>query len=159
MGGVQTHKRMVASLEKQISVQEKKLEQVRHIQIFLINIVLFEEFIWRESGFSCFFLRGYSSLTCHSDQSEQSDHDTRIWYHGWAASKQSLQTPPFFFPRPLSARFARRFSFSPWDPFLERPGMFSDPKANFKITVIIAQFLAHKPVNFASLNVSFLVLF
>lgn len=29
MGGVQTHKRMVASLEKQIAVQEKKLEQVR----------------------------------------------------------------------------------------------------------------------------------
>lgn len=28
MGGVQTHKRMVASLEKQIAVQEKKLEQV-----------------------------------------------------------------------------------------------------------------------------------
>ena len=27
-GGEQTHKRMVASLEKQISVQEKKLEQV-----------------------------------------------------------------------------------------------------------------------------------
>lgn len=29
MGGVQTHKRMVASLEKQIAVQEKKLEQVQ----------------------------------------------------------------------------------------------------------------------------------
>lgn len=28
MGGLQTHKRMVASLEKQIAVQEKKLEQV-----------------------------------------------------------------------------------------------------------------------------------
>lgn len=28
MGGVQTHKRMLASLEKQIAVQEKKLEQV-----------------------------------------------------------------------------------------------------------------------------------
>lgn len=27
MGGVQAHKRMVASLEKQIAVQEKKLEQ------------------------------------------------------------------------------------------------------------------------------------
>ena len=47
MGGVQTHKRMVASLEKQIAVQEKKLEQVRHVQIFLSNIILpvFEEFI------------------------------------------------------------------------------------------------------------------
>lgn len=29
MGGMQAHKRMVASLEKQIAVQEKKLEQVR----------------------------------------------------------------------------------------------------------------------------------
>lgn len=28
VGGIQTHKRMVASLEKQIAVQEKKLEQV-----------------------------------------------------------------------------------------------------------------------------------
>jgi hypothetical protein len=28
VGGVQAHKRMVASLEKQIAVQEKKLEQV-----------------------------------------------------------------------------------------------------------------------------------
>lgn len=28
MGGAQAHKRMVASLEKQIAVQEKKLEQV-----------------------------------------------------------------------------------------------------------------------------------
>ena len=27
MGGVQAHKRMVSSLEKQIAVQEKKLEQ------------------------------------------------------------------------------------------------------------------------------------
>lgn len=45
MGGVQTHKRMVASLEKQIAVQEKKLEQVRHVQIFFTNIILFEELI------------------------------------------------------------------------------------------------------------------
>ena len=28
VGGVQAHKRMVTSLEKQIAVQEKKLEQV-----------------------------------------------------------------------------------------------------------------------------------
>ena len=45
--------------------------------------------------------------------------------------------------------------------FLERPGNFSGPKANFKIKTcwIIAQFLAHKPVNFASLIDSFIVLF
>ena len=106
-----------------------------------------------------FFLRGYSSLTCHSDQSEQSDHDTRIWYHGWAASKQSLQTPPFFSLGHFQLALPADFLFRAWGPFLERPGKFSGPKANFKITVIIAQFLAHKPVNFASLNVSFLVLF
>ena len=45
--------------------------------------------------------------------------------------------------------------------FLERPGNFSGPKANVKIKTcwIIAQFLAHKPVNFASLIDSFIVLF
>ena len=35
MGGVQAHNRMVASLEKQLSVQEKKLEQVRPTSINL----------------------------------------------------------------------------------------------------------------------------
>lgn len=34
MGGVQTHKRMIASLEKQIAVQEKKLEQVSRLTRF-----------------------------------------------------------------------------------------------------------------------------
>ena len=158
MGGVQTHKRMVASLEKQISVQEKKLEQVRHIQIFLINIVLFEEFIWRESGFSCFFLRIHHLLVTVINLANQIMTPESGIMDGRRQNKV-CRLPPFFFPRPLSARFARRFSFSPWGPFLERPGKFSGPKANFKITVIIAQFLAHKPVNFASLNVSFLVLF
>ena len=45
--------------------------------------------------------------------------------------------------------------------FLERPGNFSGPKANFKIKTcwIIAQFLAHKPVNLVSLIDSFIVLF
>ena len=66
-----------------------------------------------------------------------------------------------FSPRPRPARFARRFSFSPKGPFLGRPGNFSGPKANFKITtcLMVAQFQAYKPVNFASLNDSFLVLF
>ena len=158
MGGVQTHKRMVASLEKQISVQEKKLEQVRHIQIFLINIVLFEEFIWRESGFSCFFCVGIHHLlvTVINLNNQIMTPESGIMD---GRRQNKVYRLPLFFPRPLSARFARRFSFSPWGPFLERPGKFSGPKANFKITVIIAQFLAHKPVNFASLNVSFLVLF
>ena len=44
MGGVQTHKRMVASLEKQIAVQEKKLEQVsclaRLNEITIVNYIL-----------------------------------------------------------------------------------------------------------------------
>ena len=45
--------------------------------------------------------------------------------------------------------------------FLERPGNFSGTKANFKIKKcgIVAQFLAHKPVNFVSLIGSFIVLF
>ena len=46
-------------------------------------------------------------------------------------------------------------------PFLERPGNFSGPKANFKnkTCLIVAQGLAHKPVNFVSLTDSFIVLF
>ena len=35
----------------------------------------------------------------YSQLSDQSDHDTRIWYHAWVTSKQSLQAlPPLFFP-------------------------------------------------------------
>ena len=46
--------------------------------------------------------------------SDQSDHDTRIWYHRWAASKQSLQAPCLFFsPGPCLAHFACRFFISP----------------------------------------------
>ena len=46
-------------------------------------------------------------------------------------------------------------------PFLERTGNFSGPKANFLIKTfwIVAQFLAHKPLNFDSLTDSFIVLF
>ena len=33
----------------------------------------------------------------NSQRSDQSDHDTRIRYPGWAASKQSLQAPSSFF--------------------------------------------------------------
>ena len=46
-------------------------------------------------------------------------------------------------------------------PFLERPGNFSGPKANFEIKTcwIVAQFLAHKPVNSASLTDTFIVSF
>ena len=33
----------------------------------------------------------------NSQRSDQSDHDTRIRYPGWAASKQSLQAPLSFF--------------------------------------------------------------
>ena len=45
----------------------------------------------------------------------------------------------------------------PRAPFLERPVNFSGRKANFKIKTswIVAQFLAHKPVNVALLSDSF----
>ena len=42
-------------------------------------------------------------------------------------------------------------------PFLERPGNFASPKADFKIKT--AQFLAHKPGHFALLTDSFIVSF
>ena len=42
----------------------------------------------------------------NSQWSDQSDHDTRIWWHGWAASEQRLQaTPPFSSLRLRLARF------------------------------------------------------
>ena len=46
-------------------------------------------------------------------------------------------------------------------PFLEKPSNFSDAKANFEIKTcwIVAQFLAQKMVNFASLTDSFIVSF
>ena len=46
-------------------------------------------------------------------------------------------------------------------PFFERPRNFLGPKANFKIRIcwIVAQFLAHKPVNFPSLTDSFIISF
>ena len=41
----------------------------------------------------------YLLLTCQRSVIwPESDHDTRIWYHGWAASKQSLQAPCLFSP-------------------------------------------------------------
>ena len=48
-----------------------------------------------------------------------------------------------------------------WGPFLERPDNFSGPKANFEIKTcwIVAQFLSHKPANFASLTDSFIIAF
>ena len=42
-------------------------------------------------------------------------------------------------------------------PFLERPGNFANTKADFQIKT--AQFLAHKPGNFALLTDSFIVSF
>ena len=48
-----------------------------------------------------------------------------------------------------------------WGPFLERPGNFTGPKANFEIETcwIVAQFLSHKPANFASLTERFIISF
>ena len=42
------------------------------------------------------FIDTHRSLV-NSQRSDQSDHDTRIRYPGWAASKQSLQAPLSFF--------------------------------------------------------------
>ena len=49
----------------------------------------------------------------------------------------------------------------PWGPFLERLGNVLGPKGNFEIKTcyIVAQFLAHKPVNFVSFTNSCIVLF
>lgn len=46
IGGVQTHKRMVASFEKQIAVQEKKLEQVSCLFKIVHYILHFELKVW-----------------------------------------------------------------------------------------------------------------
>ena len=48
-----------------------------------------------------------------------------------------------------------------WGPFLESPGDLLGPKANFVIKAcwILAQFLAHKPVNFALLTDTLMVPF
>ena len=48
-----------------------------------------------------------------------------------------------------------------WGLSLETPGNVSGPKANFKIKTcwMVAQFLAHKPVNLASLTVSYIASF
>ena len=135
MGGVQTHKRMVASLEKQIAVQEKKLEQVRHIQIFLPNIILpvFEEFIWRGGcGFSRVFFVDIHRLLFNSDQSGQSDNDTRIWYHGWAASKQSLQAPqPFVLPQATSGSLRPPIFFFAQGPVSRKTRKLFRPEGKF----------------------------
>ena len=52
------------------------------------------------------------------------------------------------------------FVLSSWGSFLERPGNFSGPKANpiVKTGWIAGQFLAHKPVNFASLTDRFILI-
>ena len=48
----------------------------------------------------------------------------------------------------------------PWGTIFEGPGNFSGPKGNFEIKTcyIAVQFLAHKPVNFASFTNSCIVL-
>ena len=46
-------------------------------------------------------------------------------------------------------------------PFFERPGNFSVPKVKFEIKTcwIVAQFLAHKPVNFTSWTDDFILVY
>ena len=61
-------------------------------------------------------------LWVNSQRSNRSDHDTRISYHGWVASKKILKAPPpppfFFFCRPAHVRI--QLLASPGD-FLFRP--------------------------------------
>ena len=72
-------------------------------------------------------------------------------------------------PLPYHFPFRPRFSFLATDslvlrtrgPFLERTGNFSSLKANFKLKTCwkVAQFLANKPLNFASLTDTFITSF
>lgn len=101
MGGVQTHKRMVASLEKQIAVQEKKLEQVRHVQIFFTNIILFEEWICWECGFSWVFTAYLSTVSNLNNQIMKPESDIMDGRH------QAASLADFVFsPAPLESLFA-----------------------------------------------------
>ena len=55
----------------------------------------------------------------------------------------------------------QRFKQAPGARFSNSPATVSRPKANFEIQTcwMVAQLMAHKPVNFASLTDSFIVLF
>ena len=65
-------------------------------------------------------------LWVNSQRSNRSDHDTRICYHGWVATKQSQQAPPpppfFFFVAQPTFEFSSSlrpaiFFFAPfWEP-------------------------------------------
>ena len=44
-------------------------------------------------------------------QNDQSDHDTRIWYHGSAASKECLQAPTLSFSPQAATRLASLANF------------------------------------------------
>ena len=78
-------------------------------------------FSWNEEYICSIFIAYLSTV---SNVTMQSDHDTRIWYHRWAASKQSLLAPQLFFSlRPCLACFVCQFSLSPrstWEP-VRRP--------------------------------------
>ena len=76
----------------------------------------------------------------------------QVWIAGiilWLAGYESVYWP-----------FDSKVRLLTWGPFLERPGNFSDPKGNFEIKTCytVAQFLAHKPVSFASFTYSCIVL-
>ena len=57
----------------------------------------------------------HSCKSVNNRLSNQTERDTRIWYHKTAAIKECPQAPLSFLlsPRPRSARSARRFFFSP----------------------------------------------
>ena len=105
----------------------------RHVSKVILDLSNYDLFMWLNGPASITFVFtwvlfvkwGRYSFSNHcslvnSQRSDQSDHDSRIWYPGSAASKQSLQSPPSFFShRPCSTRLIRLFSFLPcsiWEP-------------------------------------------
>ena len=95
----------------------------------------------------------FNNIRAHVDifremrTNDQSDHDSRIWYHCWPASKRILQSsPPYFLPKAMldSLRLLISFSFFflfvfPWLASLEdfllrpfKPRTTSEPVRNLR---------------------------
>ena len=79
------------------------------MMVFMLECISFNNicmhmgyFLQNEDIHSILFCR---SLV-NSQGSDQSDHGTRICYHGWVVSEQSLQAQPPFFSPPGQAQLA-----------------------------------------------------
>ena len=92
----------------------------------------------------------------------------RAWCRGTYLLGTNVNTRFFVVPNAIIRARCRcastrssHINMSTRGPFLERPGNFSGPKANFKIKTcwIVPQFLAHEPIKIASFTDSFIVLF